>query len=428
MRIGRLSRPVAVTVVGFALLVGALPATGASADPTTPSAGQVAKAKAAVATTAQQVGALQAKLAKAQAQLDALGTAIDTASEAYDGAMYKLQKAQAAAAAANAAAAGADKQAASARTAVGQLAAATYRGGGATLGLTAVLTADSPDAALDAASTLTALAGRQNDVLDQMHASQVVAGVLRHQATNALVAVNQAAQAAKAAKDAVQAKVDAQAAAVSGLNAETAALNKQLTALTAKSAQLTQARKDGLAREAAARAAAARAAAAAAAAARAAAAAAANASSSSSSSSSNNPTSSSGGSSSSGSPTLGHSRSASAAIAFALSQLGKPYEWAATGPNTWDCSGLTQAAWRAGGVNLDHWSVAQWMETTRVSRADLQPGDLIFYANNVNDYTTIHHVAMYLGGGVMIEAPHTGANVRYGTIDEMAGLIGFGRP
>jgi cell wall-associated NlpC family hydrolase len=84
-------------------------------------------------------------------------------------------------------------------------------------------------------------------------------------------------------------------------------------------------------------------------------------------------------------------------------------------------------AWSAGGVSLPHWSVAQWEVTTPVSRSQARPGDLVFYAYDLNDYTTIHHVALYLGGGQIIEAPFTGADVRINSVDR-PDLFGFGRP
>ena len=102
-------------------------------------------------------------------------------------------------------------------------------------------------------------------------------------------------------------------------------------------------------------------------------------------------------------------------IAYAKAQLGKPYQWAAAGPSTFDCSGLTMQAWARGGVSLPHYSVAQYYQSTPISMADARPGDLLFFSSNGSP-SGIHHVALYLGGGQFIEAPHTGANVRYNSI------------
>lgn len=104
------------------------------------------------------------------------------------------------------------------------------------------------------------------------------------------------------------------------------------------------------------------------------------------------------------------SSGAAAAIEEAKRQLGKPYEWGGSGPDTFDCSGLTSWAWRAGGKSLPHSSQSQYSATSRVAFTDIQPGDLLFYGN------PIHHVALYVGDGQMIEAPETGKNVRYASI------------
>jgi cell wall-associated NlpC family hydrolase len=114
-------------------------------------------------------------------------------------------------------------------------------------------------------------------------------------------------------------------------------------------------------------------------------------------------------------------RGADVAVAEAVAQLGKPYEWAGAGPDTFDCSGLTQWAWRAAGVSLTHSAEYQFRETRRVDLTDLQPGDLLFFGD------PIHHVGMYVGDSTMIEAPYTGALVRYRSIWR-SDLVGAGRP
>jgi peptidoglycan DL-endopeptidase CwlO len=93
-------------------------------------------------------------------------------------------------------------------------------------------------------------------------------------------------------------------------------------------------------------------------------------------------------------------------VAYARSRLGCPYVYAASGPGAFDCSGLTMWCYRQIGISLPHSSSAQFGSGQHVSRADLQPGDLVFFGS------PIHHVGMYIGGGMMIEAPHTGASVR----------------
>lgn len=101
---------------------------------------------------------------------------------------------------------------------------------------------------------------------------------------------------------------------------------------------------------------------------------------------------------------------ARAAIAFACDQLGDPYVWAAAGPSSWDCSGLTMKAWQAAGVSLPHSSRLQAGYGSSVGVSDLQPGDLIFF------HSPISHVAIYVGGGMMIHAPHSGDVVRIAAV------------
>jgi cell wall-associated NlpC family hydrolase len=107
---------------------------------------------------------------------------------------------------------------------------------------------------------------------------------------------------------------------------------------------------------------------------------------------------------------------ARAAVRWALAQLGDPYRWGATGPDTFDCSGLTSSAYRAAGVSIPRVSRAQWGAGPHVQLANLLPGDLVFYADNPADPSTIHHVGMYIGNGLMVHAPHTGDVVRVASI------------
>ncbi|MEU6391382.1 NlpC/P60 family protein [Streptomyces sp. NPDC046939] len=104
---------------------------------------------------------------------------------------------------------------------------------------------------------------------------------------------------------------------------------------------------------------------------------------------------------------------AAAAIAFARGALGSPYVWGATGPDAFDCSGLTQAAYRAAGVSLPRTTYAQIDAGRRVSRSQLRPGDLVFF------YSGISHVGLYIGDGQMIHAPNPSAPVRIAPIDQM---------
>ncbi len=112
---------------------------------------------------------------------------------------------------------------------------------------------------------------------------------------------------------------------------------------------------------------------------------------------------------------------AAAAVRYAYAQLGKPYVWAAAGPNAFDCSGLTMMAWAQGGVSLPHSAAAQFNVGRHVSRAELQPGDLIYR------YSPISHVAMYVGGGMQIAATDTGSTVKLQPAFQ-GDIVGFSRP
>ncbi len=124
-------------------------------------------------------------------------------------------------------------------------------------------------------------------------------------------------------------------------------------------------------------------------------------------------------------PPLGSAPAPSAraaeAVAFAFRALGLPYVWGATGPGAYDCSGLTQAAWRAAGVSLPRTTYTQINSGPRIPESELRPGDLVFF------YSGISHVGLYIGDGQMIHAPHPGAAVRIAPISEMP-FAGATRP
>jgi cell wall-associated NlpC family hydrolase len=101
------------------------------------------------------------------------------------------------------------------------------------------------------------------------------------------------------------------------------------------------------------------------------------------------------------------SAAAARAVAFAVRQIGKPYVWGAAGPDAYDCSGLTMAAWAHAGVSLPHYSAAQYNYGRHVSWSQLAPGDLVFL------YSDLHHVEIYVGGGLAISAPQEGEPVKY---------------
>lgn len=113
---------------------------------------------------------------------------------------------------------------------------------------------------------------------------------------------------------------------------------------------------------------------------------------------------------------------AGAAVAEARRQLGKPYVWGATGPGSFDCSGLTSWSWRAAGVNIPRTSRQQYAAGNTVSRSALQPGDLVYFGS------PIYHVAIYIGGNTMISAPQPGDVVKYQSLEAFSDYAGATRP
>ncbi|MFI6499789.1 C40 family peptidase [Nonomuraea typhae] len=108
-------------------------------------------------------------------------------------------------------------------------------------------------------------------------------------------------------------------------------------------------------------------------------------------------------------PIAGAGKAAEAAR-WALTQQLKPYVWGAEGPSSYDCSGLVMAAYQRVGISLPHYTGDQWTAGTRISREELRPGDLVFF------YNDLHHVGIYVGGGMMVHAPQTGDVVRIAPI------------
>jgi cell wall-associated NlpC family hydrolase len=119
-------------------------------------------------------------------------------------------------------------------------------------------------------------------------------------------------------------------------------------------------------------------------------------------------------------PDWGDYSGSSGVVQFAYDQLGDPYVYGEDGPDSWDCSGLTQGAWGSVGVGLSHNTEMQWNETARISRDELQEGDLVFYNG-------LSHVAIYIGNGEIIHAPNSTTVVKIADLDIMS-IDGYGRP
>jgi cell wall-associated NlpC family hydrolase len=447
----------ALALAGLLAPIG--PHALADSHPVFPSQAQVDASKAAAASTAGRVGQIEGQLAAATARADRLATEAEQAVEAYNGAQVRLQEAQSAAVQAQQEAAAARTKVGQARAELGRFAAAAYRSGGDLGGLTSFFLARNPSDLMSRAAALQSIGNSRRAALESFRSAQAYAVVLDKRAAALVERRQQVAEQVARAKTAAEARLAAQQQSVGQIAAQRKSLVRQLAAARHTTVQLEQARQAGLARqraeaarreaerrarEAAARAEAQRQAAAAKAAedARAAEAqrardqAAQQAQQSSSDSSGSSGDSSGGGGGGGGGggapsgPPSGYSAGsasgAAAAVAYARSQLGKPYQWAADGPATFDCSGLTMRAWEQGGVYLPHYSVAQYEQAQKIAISDLQPGDLVFFASS-SDYHSIYHVALYVGGGEMIEAPYTGADVRISSIWRSS-LFGAARP
>ena len=294
------------------------------------------------------------------------------------------------------------------RVARGQLsrfAVAAYEGGGLS-SLDAVLTSDGPAAMLYRLTALDAVARSQRDVLQVFRAATVYDGVVRAQASERLQQAHAATAAADAARQKAQASVATQVQGVATLTTARQRLATMLTDARAHAGALEQARLAALARERAAAAEARRAAAARAARQRA---------------EQQQPvgpvTGGGGGGGSGGGGSGGGGSTVSAAteqgaVRAAESQIGKPYQWGAAGPDSYDCSGLVMWAYAQVGVQVDHWTGDQWNEGEHIPLSSLRPGDLLFFATDTSNPDTIHHVGMYIGNAQMVEAPYTGADVR----------------
>ena len=137
--------------------------------------------------------------------------------------------------------------------------------------------------------------------------------------------------------------------------------------------------------------------------------------------------------------TPARARQVAAAISFARGQLGKPYLWGGTGPDAWDCSGLTQAAMQAAGVAIERTSQDQWASETHISWSKVRPGDVIFFQGSDGTATAPGHVALVIAvtgyaQGQMIQAYATGYPVMVSPYSQAlasqddGGLVGFTDP
>ncbi len=402
-------------VVWSAAVCGLVAATGLTAEPAqmtlaghpVPSAGQVQAAQQKVNQRAAALGKQEEQLAQANAKLTDLQNQAEILTENYDKAQVSEQQAQSAYTTAEKKLAAAQGAQLSSQRAVGALAANEYETQGGFDPMAAMLgDAHGVTAYLNQVGLGEVFTGRRTDILAKNNADSVVSKVFRSEASTALKQRKAAAQQAAQLKTAVQTAVATQLSAVQQTKSVTNQLSGALGSAKNHANHLANQRAAALAAAAAK--------AEAATAARAAAVARA-----------------SGGSSSPISPPSGPAANSSLgeiAADFALSQIGKPYQWGAVGPSTYDCSGLAMVAWAHAGVSILHYTGDQWDEGTHVPLNDMQRGDLVFYATNNADPATIHHVGIYIGGGEMVDAPYTGVDVRIDSIHQPGEPIGAVRP
>ena len=116
------------------------------------------------------------------------------------------------------------------------------------------------------------------------------------------------------------------------------------------------------------------------------------------------------------------------AVSYALAQLGKPYLWGGTGPQSFDCSGLAMRAYEAAGVDLPHFAAFQYAVSHPLAYGQLHPGDLLFWATDPKDPSTIYHEAIYLGGRQMVQAPKTGWDVMVSDMWMWGAIQFYARP
>ncbi|QUW80103.1 C40 family peptidase [Streptomyces mirabilis] len=270
-----------------------------------------------------------------------------------------------------------------AREELGSFAAAQYRTGASAPDTATLLLADNPQDYFDQTQLMDRLTSRQKVAVDDYITEQAATTKKRAEASQSLQTLTTTQSALKTSKADVQRKLAEARDLLSKLTAEEKARlaaieKKKQEAADRKAAELAQqqAAAEKKAQEAAAQ------------------------------QQTTSGTTGTSGTSGSSATDSSYTAKADKALAFARTQIGKPYVWGATGPGSYDCSGLTQAAWKAAGVDLPRTTWDQVNVGTTVPLADIKPGDLVFF------YDDISHVGLYIGNGMMIHAPKPGAYVR----------------
>ncbi|WP_308195276.1 C40 family peptidase [Blastococcus sp. KM273128] len=411
---GRAALRAVVAVLLAATAVGLTP-SAAGAAPRNPSDAEIGAAEQARADAAARVGQIGAELAQARTRIEALHQAALVALQDYEDKQAAHEAARAAAEAAAAAAVQAAADLQRGRDDVAAFARASYMQGSTSPGITALLSAAGPAELIERSALLDAAGVNRVEVvagLTVLEEQAAAAEQVARQATEQAAAVQQEAAGllADAQSQEVEARrqADALDAEEGGLQAELQQAQQVLAGLQGARSAAEQAAEQAAARQAAERQAAAPAPP-------------RTPARPVPTPSAPAPVRPTGGTA--GAPSAS---AAETAIAAARSQLGVPYSWGGGGSNGpsngippdsqlfgFDCSGLTQYAYAQAGIAIGGTSRDQWWlnRNKQVATADLQPGDLLFWGGNRNDYMSITHVAIYIGGGQMIEAPDRGQHV-----------------
>ncbi|GAT70319.1 cell wall-associated hydrolase (invasion-associated protein)-like protein [Planomonospora sphaerica] len=399
------------------LVVAGLPADAAPGSPG-PSADEVARASAEAREQDRRLGAATALLAEAEAELEGLTARAEKLIEAYNGELVRLAQAEERQRRADEQVRAAGAQVEDSRRAVAALAAQSYGGMDPMMGLMADVGGGGADAGyLQRMSVMAHVGGGQAARLRELRDAREVLVVFQEQAAEAYAERRAAAERADAAKSAAERAVAEQVAQTRRLAVERAVLERRADAARSTADRLARERAEALERARIARERAAQERARRAALRR----------ERARNGVRNGDGGGGGGDGSGWASGPGSSARGDIAADWALTQLGKPYVWAADGPGSYDCSGLTMRAWERVGVRLDHWTGTQWTSGPHVPLDRLRRGDLVFFGRITRNPGDIHHVGMYIGGGMMVHAPRTGDVVRIAPIWR-SDLVGATRP
>jgi cell wall-associated NlpC family hydrolase len=381
----RVTLAAAVTLALASLLL-VLVSPAAQAD-TYPGAGAVRAAKEAVRNQASTIADLDAAIVSLEQAMEEAETAVYVAQEAYTQAQWENIEAQRQLFAANNRADEAESALEDARADLANIAMMSYREGGTFGSFEAIMTSDGFEDVIVRSEAIDRASRDASLAIEQVRAAELVAGTMRQYAEEAAGVASEAELASRGAyAAAVEAERQARVALEETSAAREAAVAR-LAELQRVSQDLERQRQSGLANARAARQAAYWA----------------------------NWVATSGSSGGAVTPTagvsIGTAEQGETAVAFALAQVGEPYVYGAAGPDAWDCSGLTGAAWRYAGVNLPRSSKAQYGFVGKAPYSDLRKGDLIFFGTN-QQASLVYHATMYIGDNMIVEAPRPGYSVK----------------